>query len=180
MSKLVKDLMTQDLRNRYESIDNAVWVEIVGVDGITTNEFRHTLHNKQFHLEVVKNSLFRRAIADAPLSRLAKHLEGPCALVTGGESAIDAAKVLDEWLPKLKGLRIRGALLEGEYLDEATATGLSKMPTKRDIQGRVAGAALSPGANLAAAILSGGGLIAGCLKHIIEKHEQEGEAAAAA
>ena len=180
MSKLVKDLITKELRSRYADVDNAVWVELIGADGNATNEFRRDLHNKQMRLEMVKNSLFRSAVGDGPLGKLAQAINGPTALITGGESAIDAAKVLEDWLPKIKTLKLRGAVLDGEYLDEAAVTGLSKMPTKIDLQAKIAGIVLSPGGNLAGAILSGGGNIAGCLKTLIEKLEQGEDAADAA
>lgn len=179
MSKLIKDLVTQELRGRYGQSDSALWVELVGVDGNTTNALRRELHAKRIRLEVVKTLLLRRAVSDGPLGKLAAKLEGPAALVTGGESIIDAAKAIQEWLPKIKGLRVRGALLEGQYLDEAQAAGLSRMPSKREVQGRIAGVIRAAGANLAAAILSGRGRIAGCLRGLSEKLEKEGRAAAA-
>jgi large subunit ribosomal protein L10 len=131
-------------------------------------------------LEVIKNSIFRRALADAPLSRLAGTMTGPCALITGGESVTEVAKLVEEWSPKLAGLRMKGALLDGELIAESQVGQLSKMPTKRDMQGRIVSCVQSPGAKLSAAILSGGGLIAACLKTIIEKHEKGGAEAAPA
>lgn len=178
MSKYVKDLITDALRNRYADKDSALWIELIGVDGNTTNAFRRALHENEMHLEVVKNSLFRRAVGDGPLAPLAKSVQGPVALVTGGESLVDVAKLIDEWKPKIKPLKLKGAVIEGEWLDEERVQGLAKMPTKRDLQAKVAGCALSPGANLASAINSGGGNIAGCLKALIEKLEN-GESVAA-
>lgn len=172
MSKPVKDLITNELRGRYESTESAVWVEWVGVNGAHTTQIRRELRNKQMKLEVVKTSLLRRAVADRPLSRLANELRGPGALISGGESPIDIAKLLRGWMDKLPKVRLRGALLEGEFLDEQRCKDLDKMPTKRDLQGRVAGAALAPGANLAAAIRAGGGNIAGCIKALVEKLEK--------
>lgn len=180
MSKMVKDLITKELRTRYADVDNAVWVELIGADGNMTNELRRDLHSKQMRLEIVKISLFRSAVGDGPLGKLAQAINGPTALITGGESAIDAAKALDDWLPKIKGLKLRGAMLDGEYLDESAVAGLSKMPTKADLQAKIAGIVLSPGGNLVGAILSGGGNIAGCLKALIEKLEQGNDAAEAA
>ena len=180
MSKLVKDLITKDLKSRYAEMDSAVWVEMLGIDGITTNEFRRDLHEKQLRLEIVKNALFRRAVGDGPLAKLAESLTGPAALITGGESAIDAAKVIEGWMPKLKGLKLRGAVLEGEYLDEQAVAGLAKMPTKRDLQAKLVGVILSPGGNLAGALLAGGGNIAGCIKALIEKLEDGEDSADAA
>lgn len=171
MSKPVKTMIADELRSRYADLDSALWVEMLGIDGITTNLFRRELHGRRMHLEIVKNSMFRRAVAGSTMSRLAERLEGPAALLSGGDSLIDVAKLLDDWLPRLKTLRLRGALLEGEYLDEKTVAGLARMPTKRDMQGRVAALVRSPGANLASAINSGGARIAGCIKALIEKLE---------
>lgn len=181
MSKFIKNLITEELTQRYAGASNAVWVEILGVDGITTNEFRRDLRSKQLRLEVVKTSLLRRACKGKALSRLADALDGPAALVTTVDpavelSSIEMAKALEPWGPKLKErLRLRGAVLDGEYLDEGAVKGLAQMPTKRDLQGRVVSQALSPGGKLVSALLSGGSNIAGCLKTLIEKLEKGSE-----
>jgi large subunit ribosomal protein L10 len=171
MSRLVKDLITKELRSRYGQLDSALWLEVVGVDGVTTNQLRGELRTKQMRLEVVKNSLFKRAIGDGPLKPLADALAGPATIVTGGDSLIDVAKLIEQWLPKAKGIKLKGAVLEGEWLDEARVAGLAKMPTKGDLQARVAAIILSPGANLAAAINAPGANLAGCLKALIERLE---------
>jgi large subunit ribosomal protein L10 len=180
MSKPVKEMIAHDLASRYADASNAVWIELVGVDGITTNAFRRDLRAKDMHLEVVKTALLKQACAAGPLAKLAAALSGPVALVTGGESAVTVAKVLDEWLPKLpKNLRVRGAVLDGEYLDESRCKDLSRMPTKADLQARIAQIILTPGGNIVAAALAGGQNIGGILKALIEKLEKA-EAAAPA
>ena len=177
MSKFVKDQITEELASRFEGHESAVWVQIVGVDGNTTNSFRRDLHAHQMQMEVVKNSLFRRAVHEGPLARLAKEMDGPSAVIVGGESPVAIAKALKSWFEKMPGLKVRGALMEGEYLDERACVTLDKMPTKRDLQGKIAACALAPGAKLAGAIRGPGGAIAGCLKAMIEKFEK-GEAIA--
>jgi large subunit ribosomal protein L10 len=172
MSRLVKEMIVDELKSRYTGKDSAVWVEVVGIDGIQTNEFRRALHARKMQLEVVKTALLRRAIDDQPLGRLARELTGPAALITGGDSAVEIAKLIDEWLPRIKTLKLRGALLEGELIPASAVANLSKMPSRRDLQARVAGCVRSPGASLAAAILSGGGRAAGAIKTLIEKLEK--------
>lgn len=179
MSKPVKELMTTALRSRYSGLDSALWVEFLGCDGLTNNEFRRALHGKQMKLEVIKTSLLRRAVSGNKLEPLAKTVAGPAALITGGESVIDAAKIVEEWMPKIKGMKLRGAMLDGELLPEKDVPSLAKMPTKKDVQAQIAGAVRSPGGKLAAAILASGGGIAACIKTIIEKLEK-GEAVGAA
>lgn len=172
MSRLVKDMITNELRSRYGELSSALWVELVGVDGIRTNQLRRELRAKKMRLEIVKNSLFQRAIGDGPLKPLAQALSGPAAILTGGDSLIDVAKLVEEWLPKAKGIKLRGAVLDGEWFDESRVADLSKMPTKRDLQTKVAAIIISPAANVAAAINAGSGNIAGCLKAMVEKLEK--------
>lgn len=180
MSRYVKDLLTREIKSRYASMDSAIWIEMMGVDGITTNSFRRQLHSKKMSAEVVKNSIFRRACETGPFKTLAESLDGPAMLLTGGDSVMEIAKLLDEWQPKMPTLKIKGAVLEGEFLDEKTAKGLAKMPSKRDLQARVAACILAPGGKLSAAINAPAANIAGCLKALIDKLEKNPPAEAAA
>ncbi len=173
MSKPVKEMIMRDLGDRYGQQENAVWVELVGVDGITTNEFRRDLREREMKLEVVKTSLFRRACSDGPMAKLAERLEGPAALVTGGESAIEIAKMLDEWKSKFPkdSFHLRGALLEGELIDEQAVESLHKMLGRLDLQAKVVTLVISPGRKLMGAVAAPGGKIMGAVKQIIEKLE---------
>lgn len=173
MSKPVKELVTNELRSRYGELDSALWIELTGADGITTNAFRCDLRSHQMHVEVVKNSLFRRACGQGALAPLAADLTGPAALVIGGESPIDVAKLVEGWMRKIPGLKLRGAMVEGEYFDGQRVAGLARMPSRAQLRAGIAACLQSPGAGLAAVLLSGGVAIAGCLKTLIEKLEQE-------
>lgn len=182
MSKMVKELIARELNKRYAGATDAVWIELVGLDGLMTNEFRRSLRSKQMKLEVVKTSLLRRACASGPMAKLAQKVEGPAALVTGGQSAVEMAKALEEWAPKFPKttvFRVRGALLDGELVGDDQVKDLAKLPTRRDVQAQVAGQILSPGGKVVSMILAGGGNIAGCLKALIEKLEKGGTAASA-
>lgn len=171
MSKLVKGMITNVLRDRYAETDSALLVEFVGIDGLTTNDFRGALRDKHMRLEVIKNSLFRRAVAETALAKLNDDLSGPTAVFTGGESLIDIAKLINEWKDKLPGLTLKAAVLDGEYIGGDQIAGLHKMPTKADLQAKIVSIMLSPGGNVVSAMLSGGSNIAGCLKAMIEKLE---------
>lgn len=172
MSKPVKDMITSELRERFGGLENALWLEFSKVDGVTTNQLRRLLRGKQMRMEVVKNSLFRRAVGDGALKPLAEALSGPAAVITGGDSMIEVAKVLEEWMPKIPGLKFKGAVLEGEWLDESRVAFLSRMESKADLHAKVAAIVLSPGGKIAAAIRSGGANVAGAVKAMIEKLEK--------
>jgi large subunit ribosomal protein L10 len=179
VSKLIKDMVTSELRTRYGDLDSALWVEFLGVGGLATTAFRKKLAARKMKLELVKTALFKRAVDGTKLARLGQAAKGQVALITGGENVIEAAKLVEAEMATIKGMKMRAALLEGEFVGDSQIGSLAKMPTKRDLQGRVAAAVKSPGGKLASAILAGGGNIAGCIKALIAKLEK-GETAAPA
>ena len=61
MSKFVKDLITKDLRNRLDGVDDALLVDVIGLENNKNVALRQRLRKKNIHLLVVKNSLARRA-----------------------------------------------------------------------------------------------------------------------
>ena len=71
MSKKVKDLVTQEYARRYESVDSACVVSVIGMDAISANRFRGELHAKNVKIQVIKNTLARRAFGESTLAPLA-------------------------------------------------------------------------------------------------------------
>ena len=178
MSKPIKEMVTSELRGRYGDLESALWIEFAGVSGLATTAFRKKLAGKKMRMELVKTALFKRASSGTKLAKLGEVAKGQVALVTGGESVIEVAKAIEAEMATIKGIKLRAAILEGEFVGENQIGQLSKMPTKRDLQARVAACVKAPGGKLAAAMLSGGSNIAGCLKAMVEKLEK-GEAIAA-
>ena len=61
MSKYVKDLITKDLRKRLDGVEDALLVDVIGLENDKNVALRQRLRKKNIHLLVVKNSLARRA-----------------------------------------------------------------------------------------------------------------------
>lgn len=173
MSKPVKNLITKEYSQRYEGVDSACVVSVVGLDAISTNLLRGELESRKTSLHVVKNSLARRAFAGSALAPLANALEGPCALVTGEESAVDLAKMLVKLRKTYPRIELKMGILDGDP-DLIDVERLAKMKSRQELLSDIAGLIGSPGRALAGALAGPGGRIAGCLKAIVEK-EQPGE-----
>ena len=94
MSKAVKSMIAEELRTRYEGVQNVCIVDMTGMDVQEQQKLRDIVREKSGRLEVVKNSLARRAFQQGPLEPLGEALVGPCALVTSSASLIDVAKAL--------------------------------------------------------------------------------------
>lgn len=181
MSKPVKDVITQQYEKQYGDVDSACVVNVISLDSISTNRLRSELKAKKLHLQVVRNSLARRALEKHPLSALAAAMSGPCALVTGGESAIDIAKTLVGMKKTYPKLELKIGMIDGDP-DVMDVEGMARLKNRIEVLGDVAMMIASPGRRLAGCINAPAGKIAGCVKAIIEKAEQGegGEATEAA
>ncbi len=170
MSKYVKDLLTQEYRQKFSELADACVIDVTKLDGVSANRFRRELSEKNIKVQVVKNSLARRALDDQPLGPLARALDGPCALVTGGESAIDTAKALVDLKKNYPELELKLGILEGDP-DLIEVEKVAKLKSRTEVLGDLAGLLLSPAARLAGAIKGPGGRLAGCVKAMADKEE---------
>ena len=170
MSKPLKKLLSESLRERYAGIESACVVDLTGVDVQKTQQVRRGLAEKKIRLEVVKNSMARLAFNDGPLAPLARRLTGPCALATGGDSIVEVAKALMHWAKEITQIKLKDAIMEGDT-DLFSIERVSQMKSRTEVIAELAALIASPGRALAGCIQSPGARIAGCLKAMAEKTE---------
>ncbi len=174
MSKYVKNLVTDHLRQRLEGVNDAVLVDVIGLDANTNNRLRKELSQKNIHLMVVKNSLAARAAEGTPLAAMFEDITGAAAICWGGEDIVSLAKeVLGLAEQKeYEKLDARGGVMDGKRLDRDELTAVSKMPSREEMLSMLVGQILSPGANLVAQLLGPGGALASQIKQKGEESEE--------
>lgn len=168
MSKAVKEMVAEEYRKRYDGVESMC---VVGLAGLAVSEqeaLRASLLQRSARMQVVKNSLARRAFRNGPLEPLGEVLSGPCALVTSDDSVIGAAKALVEACKEFKTLELKQAILEGDP-ELLTVEQISKFKTRVELIGEIAMLVSSPGRAIAGCLGSPQAKIAGCLKAIVEK-----------
>lgn len=175
MSKPVKEMITEIYRDKFSGIDGAIIVSIRGIGAIDNGNLRGQLAEKQMKLTVVKNTLARTAFSGTALENISDILEGPSAVVYGGESVVNVAREVIAIAKKMNNLEVKGAILDGTVFQAKEVDRLSKFPTRDEALAQTVTLFLSPARNLAGSIASPGAKIASILKTIEEKHEK-GEA----
>ncbi len=183
MSKFVKDLVTRDLKNRLEGVTDAVTVSTVGMDAVTTSELRNELASKNIRMLVIKNSLARRASEGTNLAPLFKGAKGQVAVCYGATDFVALVKEvvrLDKDTGKFSKFKAESGVLDGEPLNAEKLQDVSKWPSREEQISILLGQILSPGRNLAAALLGPGATLASQVKTKSEEKEDEAAAEPAA
>ncbi len=102
-------------------------------------ELRIKLRETNAELRVVKNTLARRAAADAGIDGFEELLVGPTGLVFCAEDPVGPAKALKAFAKDHPDLVIRGGYLDGEVLDEAAATKLADLASRDELLATLVG-----------------------------------------
>ena len=162
MSKYVKDLVTKELAHRLEGVEDALLVNVVGLDANRTVQLRKRLRDKDMNLLVIKNNLARRACEGTPLAAAFDGAAGTLALLWGGEDVISLAKEIVEIQRggQFEPFEPRGGVMDGEHLSAEQVKDISKWPNRQGQLSLLVGQILSPGANLVSQLLAPGGALA--------------------
>ena len=174
MSKYVKELITKELGTKLDGIDDALFVNVIGIDANSSVTLRKELRQKQIDLMVVKKSLARRAKEGSPLATALDDMEGSLAVCWGSEDFVSLAKEItrlhddEETYPHFE---TRGGVMDGEQLSPDRVKEISKWPSRSEQLSMLVGQILGPGRSLAAQIKGPGATLASQIKQKSEEGE---------
>lgn len=173
MSKYVKNLLTETIRERLDGVEAALVVNVVGLDAGQDFLLRKELRSKNINLMVVRNSLAARATEGTLLSPAFEGLDGNAAVLWGGEDIVSLAKEVVKIAKdkQFEGFAARGGAMDGQKLSAEDVEKVSKWPSRAEQLSILAGQILSPGANLNSQLLSAGGALASQIKQKAEEGE---------
>ncbi len=172
MSKPVKELIIADYRRRFDDVENALLIDIRGIDANENNVFRIDLARKDIRVTVIKNTLAKKAFAGTRLEVLSHALVGPSAVAYGAESVVNVARELVEWARKIENLELKAAVLDGELFEgKAGVERLSRYPTRDEAQGQMVQLLLTPGGEIVSLVAAPGGEVLAIVEAMIEKLE---------
>jgi len=162
MSKYVKNLITDHLRESFKDVHDALLVNVIGLDANASNRLRTELHEKDINLLVVKNSLAARATEGTPLGPMFEGLTGTAAVCWGSEDIVSLAKEITRLAKEedYEAFQPRGGVMDGERLDADQVAEVSKWPSREEQLSLLMGQVLSPGASLVSQLTGPGSALA--------------------
>lgn len=134
----------QDMLASYKDrIGQSTGVLVLSQTGLTPNnvsEFKKKLSAVDGSYSVVKNTIFKIALAESDLPEMETFDAGPNAVVFTSEDVASTAKIVAEFTKEFKNnVEVRGGILEGQALSAEQVKELSELPTKEQSIAMIAG-----------------------------------------
>ena len=174
MSKFVKDLLSKDLSNRLEGVEDCLLANVIGMDANSSTALRRRLREKGIGLMVIKNSLAQRATEGTSLAPAFEGIGGTHAVLWGAEDFVSLVKevtALDKDQEDFEVFETTGGVMDGEKLTPERVQEISKWPSRAEQLSMLVGQILGPGSQLAAQLKGPGGMVASQVKQIADKED---------
>jgi large subunit ribosomal protein L10 len=152
-----------------------VVTEYRGLTMSQITKLRRSLGN-DVNYTVAKNTLVKRAAADAGVEGLDDLLVGPTAIAFVSGEPVDAAKALREFGKDNKALVVKGGYMEGRALSAAEIDQLADLDSREVLLGRLAGAMKGNLAKAAGLFAAPASQIARLAQALQDKRAAEGSA----
>jgi large subunit ribosomal protein L10 len=168
-----KSSVISELEKNFKAYPGVYIADFSRVTVQTVTTLRSSLRKKGMKMKVAKNTLIKRALDQAGIKGLEKHLVGPTAVIfSDDQDPMAPAKALVEFHKTNDGmLPVKVVSIDGAAYPGTQLAALAKMPGKRELQASVVSLALGPGQKIAGIIKGPGAAIAGQVKAQIEKLE---------
>ena len=145
MNKTDKQTVVKDLTARLEQSVNLYVTDFTGITVKRMTEMRRRFRAEGLDYMVVKNTLARRALADASVEGLEHVLVGPTGFVFAGSDAVAAAKILTEFQRDGEDRpAVKAGLVDGRPVGPDEVKRLATLPTREQLMGQLAGAMQAP------------------------------------
>lgn len=150
-----KTLAHDQIVERLKQMKSVVFAGYSGLTVKDTTALRNTLRAAGVDMVAAKKTILRRALKAAGLSpEPVDSVSGEIALVFGFEDEVLPAKMLATFAKDHEAVVLKGAFVDGQYLDTAATVTLAKLPGRDELRTKLVWILSSPLSGLAG-VLSG-------------------------
>ena len=169
----------EEITERFRGSSASVITEYRGLTVAQLAELRRALRGSASY-RVAKNTLVKRAAADAGVVGLDDLLAGPTAIAFVTGEPVDAAKALRNFAKDNKGLVIKGGVMDGRPLSTDEVNKLADLESREVLLAKLAGAMKGNLAKAAGLFNAPASQVARLAQALADKRAAEGGTAEAA
>jgi large subunit ribosomal protein L10 len=157
-----KQQIVEEITTKLRESAATVLTDYRGLNVAQVTELRRKLREAGIEFKVLKNTLIRRATANAELTELDSVLTGPTAVAFGKDDVVAPAKILSEFAKQNDALKIKGGVVEGRVVGFDEIKALADLPSREGLLSMLLSVLQAPVRNFALAV-----------KAVAEKKEAE-------
>ena len=132
------------IKEQLSAVEAIYLTEFRGLTVQEMQEIRRSLGESEARMRVVKMSLTRLAAAELGYEDRSERLAGPTALVFAEGDPLAAAKTVREQGRQHRRLVLKGAMMDGRFLNRDQVAELAQLGSRPQLMGRVAGGLSGP------------------------------------
>jgi large subunit ribosomal protein L10 len=144
ITKEKKKQIVADYVDKMSSSQAMILTDYRGLNVASITELRRRMREVDGGLQVVKNTLFKRALDEAGISVPMEDHEGPLAIGYCFEEVPPVAKVLLDFAKESQALKVHGAVLGDKMLDLAGVRSLADLPPREVLLAQLLSAVQGP------------------------------------
>jgi Ribosomal protein L10 len=157
-----KQQVVDEITSKLRESAATVITDYRGLNVAQVTELRRKLREAGIEFKVLKNTLIRRATANAELTELDSVLTGPTAVAFGKDDVVAPAKILSQFAKENEALKIKGGVVEGRVVGFDEIKALADLPSREGLLSMLLSVLQAPVRNFALAV-----------KAVAEKKEAE-------
>ena len=139
MAKADKATAVAEITEQFKTSTATVVTEYRGLSVANLAELRRSLAGTATY-SVAKNTLVKRAAAEAGIEGLDEFFAGPTAIAFVKGEAVDAAKAIKKFAKDNKALVIKGGYMDGRALTVAEVEAIADLESREVLLAKLAGA----------------------------------------
>ena len=145
----VKKQVVLDIKEKMERAKGMIFYDYRGLTVSEVTELRNNLRAVGVEYHVIKNSMLTRAADMLEIKGLDEYLAGPTAVAFGYTDPVAPAKVLVEFVKKVKKTEIKSGVLGTKVINVKGVESLALLPSREQLLGVLAGTLNAPISGLA-------------------------------
>ena len=146
-----KQEAVNDVSQKLQQSVCSIVADYRGLSVAQMTDLRKQLRESNVELQVIKNTLVRRAVADTTLQPLEEYLAGPSAIAFSND-IVAPAKILSTYAKRNDKLKLKGGVVEGRIINESQIKALADLPSREGLLSMLLSVLQAPMRNFALAV----------------------------
>ena len=128
-----KEAVVSEIKESFDGAQTIVFYDYRGLTVEQVTELRKQMREAGVEYKVLKNTMIKRAVAALGIEGVDDVLEGPTAVAVGKNDPVAPARILNDFVKKVKKTEIKGGIVFGKAASLQQIEYLATLPSKEQL-----------------------------------------------